>query len=52
MVVGVKLAGSVYSPAEAAALVALLKMEGSVLLGLFFILTPFRKRRLDQTDPR
>ncbi len=47
--VGLKLGGQAYSPAEAAALITLLKIEGMVLLGLFLILSLLGRRRLDRT---
>ncbi|MDP1738484.1 MAG: hypothetical protein Q8L23_13715 [Caulobacter sp.] len=49
ILVGVKLGRQAYSPAEAAALTTLLKVEGMALLGLFFILALTGKRRLGRT---
>lgn len=50
LAIGLKLWGTAYSPAEGAALITLLKVEGAALLGLFFILAPTGKRKLGETD--
>lgn len=46
---GLKLWGEAYSAVEGEALITLLKIEAGVLLALFFLLAPTRKKRLDQT---
>lgn len=48
--VGLKLSGTAWSPAEGAALTTLLKVEGAVLLGLFFLMAPTGKKKLGETD--
>lgn len=48
--IGLKRWGSAYSPAEGAALITLLKVEGAVLLGLFFLLAQTGRRKLGETD--
>ena len=48
--VGTRLSGGAFSPEEGAALVTLLKVEGGVLLGLFFLLAPTGKKKLGETD--
>lgn len=42
--------GAAWSPAEGAALITLLKVEGAVLLGLFFIMAPTGRRKPGETD--
>ena len=49
--VGTKLSGVAFSPEEGAALVTLLKVEGGVLLGLFFLLAPLAKRNSAKPTP-
>lgn len=46
---GLKQTGA-YSPAEASALILMLKIEGGVVLGLFFLFAPTGRRRLGETD--
>lgn len=46
---GLKQTGA-YTPAEAAALILLLKIEGAAVLGLFFLFAPTGKRKLGETD--
>jgi hypothetical protein len=46
---GLKHTGA-YSPAEASALILLLKIEGGAMLGLFCLFAPLGKRRLAETD--
>lgn len=48
--VGLKLSGTAWSPAEGAALTTLLKVEGAVLLGLFFLMAATGKKKLGETD--
>lgn len=48
--VGMSLSGVAFSPEEGAALVTLLKVEGGVLLSLFFLLVPGGKRKPGETD--
>ncbi len=46
---GLKLAGTTFTPEEAAALVTLLKVEGGALLVLFFVLAPRGRTRPGET---
>lgn len=46
---GLKQTGA-YSPAEASALILMLKIEAGVILGLFCLFAPLGKRRLGETD--
>lgn len=46
---GLKKTGA-YSPAEASALILMLKIEGGVILGLFCLFAPLGKRKLGETD--
>lgn len=46
---GLKQTGA-YSPAEASALILMLKIEGGAILGLFFLFAPTGRRRLGETD--
>lgn len=48
--VGIRLSGAAFSPEEGAALVTLLKVEGGILLGLFFLLAPGSKKKPGETD--
>lgn len=48
--VGMRPSDAALSPEEGAALVALLKVEGGVLLGLFFLLTPRGRRKPGETN--
>lgn len=48
--VGMKLSGVAFSPEEGAALVTLLKVEGGVLLALFFLLAPGGQKKPGGTD--
>lgn len=47
---GTRLSGVAFSPEEGAALVALLKVEGGVLLALFFVTSPGRRRKPGEGD--
>lgn len=46
---GLKRTGD-YSPAEAAALILMLKIEGGAILGLFLLFAPLGRRKLGETD--
>ena len=46
---GLKQTGA-WSPAEASALILMLKIEGAVMLGLVFLFLPAGKRKLGETD--
>jgi hypothetical protein len=46
---GLKQTGA-YSPAEAAALILMLKIEGAAVLGLFLLFAPTGRRRLGEAD--
>lgn len=46
---GLKKTGA-YSPAEASALILMLKIEGGAILGLFLLFAPLGKRKFGETD--
>ncbi|MDB5468808.1 MAG: hypothetical protein JWR84_368 [Caulobacter sp.] len=46
---GLKKTGA-YSPAEASALILMLKIEGGAILGLFLLFAPLGRRKLGETD--